>query len=128
MSTPEAPRGELDTTLLGTKSLQDWHTWLVTNRKTGENEWYLRVPCSRYGRNSDECSWWAIAAELAYREAVGGDEDIEEALDFLMGLSVNDHPDIGSLVRDFRYALPEALKEMLGGDEGINEVVEGEQQ
>ncbi len=56
-----------------------------------------RVPCSRYGRNSEDC--WPYAWALAEIAAdANGDEITEEALDYYMGLVVNDHDDVESLI------------------------------
>ena len=65
-----------------------------------------RVPCSRYGRDSDEC--WPIAYAVAeiIRDC-NGEPITEEALDYLMGLVVNDHDDIESLLLE--HGSPEQL-------------------
>ncbi len=58
-----------------------------------------RVPCSRYGTSSEDCAPVAYTlAEIA--EEANGDEITEETLDFYMGLVVNDHDDVSSLIRD----------------------------
>lgn len=59
-----------------------------------------RVPCSRYGSSSEECAPIAIALAEIIEEA-NGDEGVweEESLDDLMGLVVNDHDDVSSLIR-----------------------------
>ena len=68
------------------------------------------VPCSRYGRNSIDCAPWAIACHLIYIEANGpGDLSDEDALNYYMGLVVNDHDDVEYLIREYGYVLPESL-------------------
>ena len=63
-------------------------------------EGYGRVPCSRYGRNTEECA--PVAWRMAYlfaRET--GTELDEERLDFAMGLVVNDHDDVAYIIRSY---------------------------
>ena len=57
------------------------------------------VPCSRYGRNSEDCAPVAIALAEIYEEAKG-EETTTEDLDYFMGLVVNDHDDVLSLILD----------------------------
>lgn len=64
-----------------------------------------RVPCSRYGRNSEECAPWAVAMLLIYNDANGSEGDPFENLDYYMGLVVNNHDDVESLMRDHGHAL-----------------------
>jgi hypothetical protein len=57
-----------------------------------------RVPCSRYGRNSEECA--PVAVALCEIIAEANYEDItRDALDHAMGLVVNDHDDPMELIR-----------------------------
>jgi hypothetical protein len=109
-------------------SLKRWHQWLTTDRETGDYTGWLRVPCSRYGKNGEECAYWAIAAEVAYVDACGEDDDAEEALNFLMSLAVNDHRDIAYLVHEYWDAIPECLRDHLGNMEDVKQLIEGEKQ
>jgi hypothetical protein len=102
----------LDTIQLDGRSLSQWHAYLTTD-ETGADAGHLTVPCSRYGRTSDECAYWAIALEIIYVEANGEDHHTTAALDYLMELVVNDHDDPAELVRDYGYCLPGALVEVL---------------
>lgn len=63
------------------------------------------VPCSRYGRNSEDCWPYAWAVAEIFADA-NGDEITEDLLDHLMGLVVNDHQDIEDLIRE--HGSPEA--------------------
>lgn len=58
-----------------------------------------RVPCSRYGTSSEDCAPVAFALAEIVQEA-NGDEITEEALDFYMGLVVNNHDDVLNLIRE----------------------------
>jgi hypothetical protein len=57
------------------------------------------IPCSRYGRHSDDAWPFAYALAEIVRDA-NGDEITEERLDYYMGLVVNDHDDVESLIRE----------------------------
>jgi hypothetical protein len=57
----------------------------------------LRVPCSRYGFDSESCA--PVAWELAGAVADATGEPIDaDALDYAMGLVVNDHDDVAALI------------------------------
>lgn len=60
------------------------------------------VPCSRYGRTSSDCApvAWRLAYILA-RET--GEEIDQDALDYAMGLVVNDHDDVAYIIRQYGY-------------------------
>ena len=122
MERPPLPE-TLDTELLHGRSLADWHRWLVTDEVTGEDMSHLAAPCSRYGRNADECAWWAVAAEVIYVHAKGGDDEAEVALSYLMSLAVNDHGDLAELVDEYWYAVPDALKQQLGEHEEVKQLI-----
>src|SRR5437667_8320411 len=92
------------------QSLVQWHKWLTTDEETGKPTGHLACPASRYGRIAADCAWWAIAGEIIYVEANGEEGDPHTSLDYLMGLAVNDHDDIGTLVCDYWYVLPLPLK------------------
>lgn len=112
----------LQTVTMHGKSLADWHTWLVTDQETGEPTGHLGAPCSRYGRNGDQCAWWAVAVEYVYTHCNGEDDVVDEALDHLMSLVVNDHDDVISLVGDYAFCLPPPLVEAIGGEDTIAEL------
>jgi len=59
-----------------------------------------RVPCSRYGWDSESCAPVAWAAFVILR-AETGEGDTLEALDNVMGLVVNDHDDVDYLIRNY---------------------------
>jgi hypothetical protein len=59
-----------------------------------------RVPCSRYGWDSESCAPVAYAAAvIVYNET--GEGDFTEILDHVMGLVVNDHDDPEYLIRNY---------------------------
>jgi hypothetical protein len=62
-----------------------------------ERDGDLRVPCSRYGRSTSDCAPVAWRLAEIIREA-NGDPITEEAVDYCMGLVVNDHDDVASLL------------------------------
>jgi hypothetical protein len=72
--------------------------YLTHDQETGEDTGYLSVPCSRWGRNSAQCAPVAWDLHLIYCEANGEPDDERVLLDFLMGLVVNDHDDVGTLL------------------------------
>lgn len=63
---------------------------------------YLRVPCSRYGADTEECApvAWRLAYLLA-REGLGGEPVTEEGLDYAMSLVVNDHDDVRYIINEY---------------------------
>jgi len=66
--------------------------WLV---KEGAS---LRVPCSRYGYDSQSCAPVALAVAEIVEEATGEPMSTDD-LDHAMGLVVNDHDDPEDLIR-----------------------------
>lgn len=62
----------------------------------------LRVPCSRYGRDTAECApiAWQVA-RITARES--GNPVYRELLDFTMGLVVNDHDDVSYMVNTYGH-------------------------
>lgn len=60
----------------------------------------LRVPCSRYGSSTYECSpvAWTVARIL---ERETGEPMTLDALDHQMGLVVNDHDDVAYLLANY---------------------------
>jgi hypothetical protein len=98
----------LSTIELHGRSLQHWIDWL--SRDPGQ------VPCSRYGRYSDECAPYAVAAEWAFVSNCGDDHEGQIALDWLMGLTVNDHDDIAYMIREHGQHIPQALRDCLDED------------
>lgn len=104
----------LDTEMLGDRSLQAWHQWLCTDQATGEPTGQLAVPASRYGRNGSDCAWFAIAVECVYLHANGESDNPEGAMDVSLGWAVNDSDFIEPFLREYEYAIPDALKRELG--------------
>ena len=120
-SAPDSPElstevDQLSTIISHDKSLADWHKWLTVDQRTGESHGHDAVPCSRYGDNGEECAWYAIACEVVYCEANGenSDDDPKAGLDHYMSLAVNDHDDIATLLHEYDYTIPSALREKLG--------------
>jgi hypothetical protein len=111
----------LESIQLHGRSLQDWHDYLTTDPDTGRRTGRLGTPVSRYGRVADDCAFWAIAAEIAFVEESGPSDEPELALDFLMGLVVNDHAEIATIVFDAWRAIPPALQDRLTGAEEIRQ-------
>lgn len=58
------------------------------------------VPCSRYGRTTEECApvAWRLAYVLA-RET--GEEITTDGLEYAMGLVVNEHDDVAYIIRNY---------------------------
>jgi hypothetical protein len=104
---------ELDTYVLGGRSLQAWHDFLTTDHYTGDPSGQLAVPSSRYGWDSNQCAWWAIAGYAAYSYATDDDNEAAQSMDYFMCLAVNDDPSLASLVSEFRWVVPTDLDEML---------------
>ena len=59
-----------------------------------------RVPCSRYGYDSQSCAPVAYAAALILEGETGEPMTLED-LDHTMGLVVNDHDDIEYMLREY---------------------------
>lgn len=71
-----------------------------------ETEGDLQCPGSRYGTRTSTCAPWAVAMQLIYWDANGGgDAPLSDSLDHFMGLVVNDHDDVLTLVADNIHAL-----------------------
>jgi hypothetical protein len=62
---------------------------------------YAVVPCSRYGRDSEDCApvAWRLAYLLA-REPITFDD-----LDYAMGAVVNDHDDVAYIIRTYGHRM-----------------------
>lgn len=73
----------------------------------------LHAPCSRYGRDGDECAWWAIAAAFIAQEANSGPITWED-VDYWQGLAVNDSGGLADLVWDGWHAVPPFVRGQLG--------------
>lgn len=60
----------------------------------------LRVPCSRYGRDTEQCApvAWRVAFLTARESGEGISKDL---LDFTMGLVVNEHSDVAYMVKTY---------------------------
>lgn len=85
---------------------------LLTHDEDGSYTGDLRVLCSRWGTNGAECAEAAYDLDRTIAEA-NGEPVTAESLDYCMGLVVNDHEDVGSVL----YA---------HGDENIRERYEDE--
>ena len=82
----------------------------------------LYVPCSRYGLDTEDCSWWAIACQQIAIAEWQVDED-EESLDYYMGLAVNDSDTMAEFVYENRYAVTRTVLRHLGGLRTIKEIL-----
>lgn len=112
----ERPKLTLDQLELNGHSLTFWHSWLITDRESGESNAHLLTPTSRYGLCADQCSWAALALECVVQDANGPADDIEASLEFDMSLVVNNHQDVEDLLLENWENVPEALREMLHHD------------
>lgn len=76
--------------------------YLTTDPDTGEDTGHLRVPCSPYGSDGEDCApvAWRVAYLVA-RET--GSEITTDDLDHAMGLVVNGHQDVAYLVRTYGH-------------------------
>ena len=59
------------------------------------------VPCSRYGRNSEDCAWYAWEAFKVFARENG--DDSWETLDHMMSLAVNDSDEIAYLINRYNH-------------------------
>lgn len=62
---------------------------------------HLKVPCSRYGYDSESCAHVAYAVAVILRGETNDEESPTETLDYVMGLVVNDHDDPEYLIRAY---------------------------
>jgi hypothetical protein len=88
--------------------MTDLHDIVIADREAAitflETDGDLLVPCSRYGRCTSDCAPWAWAAASIVADACG--EYVTAAdLDYAMGLVVNDHDDVESLIVEHGAAL-----------------------
>jgi hypothetical protein len=113
--TEQQPQSEpdVDTYLLGGQSLAEWHTYLTTDKPTGEVTGHLTAPGSRCGRDGYETAWRAIAAQAAYSYASGSD-NTPDSFDYFMMLAVNDDDSVGRLLVEFLEVLPPGLVDQIG--------------
>jgi hypothetical protein len=118
-----APEPEsLDNYLLAGKSLHQWRGWLTVNHTTGANESHKRTPGSRYGRTSDECAWYVLAATVAYTESADYPNSfsaVEITMDTCQSLAVNDSPEVAEMIVDSWHVIPECLRAMIGDEEDV---------
>lgn len=118
----EVPLQEtLDTYQLEGHPLSYWLQVLNTDYE-GEATGHLRT-FSRYGRNGEECSYWALACEVIAVEANGPSEDVEASLEYFMVLTVNDSPTVAEIVVGCWNDLPLPLAELLGSREDVMELL-----
>jgi hypothetical protein len=122
------PQETLDTYLVHGRSLNQWYDWLTTDQRTGEATGHLKAPCSRYGRTGGETAWYALACEVIFTHANGEEDDPKIALDYYQGLAVNDHEDVASLINDYWYVVPDCLRDYLGTQDDIQQLMDGEEQ
>ena len=59
-----------------------------------------KVPCSRYGHDSESCAYVAGVLCLIMEDATG-EQTTDESADYIMGLVVNDHDDVEIMIRDY---------------------------
>ena len=110
-SQPTPPEQERQPALYG-RTASEWHAFLA-----GDN---LDVPCSRYGRTSDEVAWWAVASMYVYDYYYPGEMDYPEGYaDNAMSMAVNDNDSLGPFVNEHIYVVPREVINNLtieGGD------------
>lgn len=121
---PHSP-DSLEAFQLGDRSLADWHRWLTTDAKTGEDTGHLATPGSRYGRTSDRVAYWALAGGVVLEHANGEADETSAALEHFMGLAVNDDPSVAEVVWDFWDILPLGLTSELGRRSEVKKLIEG---
>jgi hypothetical protein len=113
MEREQQPQDPLDTYLLGDKSLRQWHHDM-THDEDGRDVGYQRsIPCSRYASTTSDAAYWALALACVYENANGAPDDPDEAMDFYLGLVVNDHEDVLTLVNENSYAVPTSILERI---------------
>ena len=83
----------------------------------------LRVPCSRYGHDTETCAPVALAAAEIVADASGEPLTLDAA-DHVMGLVVNDHEDPFTLIRDHGTPAQRALISGLIEEGWIEEATE----
>jgi hypothetical protein len=72
------------------------------------------VPCSRYGRNSEDCA--PVAWRLCEIVADSNGEPIDaDELEHAMGLVVNDHDDVAGLILDNTHVATDLDADTLAG-------------
>jgi len=102
----------LDTYELNGRSLQAWHDYL-THDAEGNYTGNLDTPDSNYGRDAEACSWHAISLECVFAWINGGSDAPAASMDYSMGLVVNNSDYVETGIYDYRYAIPDALKEKI---------------
>lgn len=96
---------------IGGRSIEAWRDYL--NTYNGEPNGHLATPCSRYGRDADSCSWYAVAL-LAIFEAHGAEpEEAEAIIDHAMSLVVNDNDDVAQTILEHREYVPQEVLDHL---------------
>lgn len=73
---------------------------LTHDPDTGEYTGGLYVPCSRWGRNGQDCAEVAYDLEVIM-SAETGEEMTSETLDSSMSLVVNDHDDVAYMLAQY---------------------------
>lgn len=75
-----------------TRDVRTWTAYLT--RDSG------RVPCSRYGSDSESCAPVAVAVAVIL-ESETGEPTTAETLEYVMGLVVNNHDDPEYMIRTY---------------------------
>ena len=70
------------------------------------------TPVSRYGRNSQECAPIAVAVAVIISGETG-EPVTRETLEYVMGLTVNDHDDVGEMLESYGSQYGYVSREML---------------
>lgn len=83
------------------------------------------TPCSRYGRDSEDCAPFAVAAFLVLEHANGEADDPAATLDWTMSLVVNDHDDPARVIVDYWHAVPIRLRRAIGGLRRVRSLASG---
>lgn len=94
---------------LGDRTASQWHARLT--RKGG----HPACPGSRYGRDADDCAWWAIACGFIYAEANGFSEDVmDDGYGSYMSMAVNDSDNVAAIVWRYWHMIPRPVRLRLG--------------
>lgn len=94
------------------RTAEEWHTQLTTN-EDGESTGHLATPASRYGRNSQECAWYAVAALAAYSADAHEPEGADAFLEYVMRRVVNDDEEVATFLREHQERIPEEVRQLI---------------
>lgn len=114
------PRSPLaDCTFIG-RTIPGWHVALNT-LLDGSYIADQSILDSRYGATRADITYWGIAFGYALIDCVGTERiaDPQSAMWYGMELAEYDHGVLAAIIVDHWDAIPEPLREQLGGDEHV---------